>query len=69
LAEYGGEENGLHRQIARLLAAQDAIDIGGGATKEVHPDAFRDHYHFSDGTQVGERQREAFEHSYRCGGL
>ena len=24
----------LHREIARLLAAQDAIDIGGGATKE-----------------------------------
>src|SRR5262249_22047235 len=26
----------LHRQIARLLAVQDAIDIGGGATKKVH---------------------------------
>ena len=27
----------LHREIARLFAAQDAIDIGGGATKEVYP--------------------------------
>ena len=26
----------LHRKIARLLAAQDAIDISGGATKEVY---------------------------------
>src|SRR6516164_4132683 len=26
----------LHREIARLLAAQNAIDISGGATKEVH---------------------------------
>ena len=25
----------LHREIARLLAAQDAIDIGGGTTKIV----------------------------------
>jgi hypothetical protein len=25
----------LHREIARLLPAQNAIDIGGGATKEV----------------------------------
>jgi hypothetical protein len=27
----------LHREIARLLAAQDAIDIGGGATPVVYP--------------------------------
>src|SRR6516162_8661845 len=27
----------LHREIARLLAAQDAIHIGGGATKRVYP--------------------------------
>src|SRR6516162_2148018 len=27
----------LHREIARLLAAQDAINIGGGATPEVYP--------------------------------
>src|SRR6516162_7036477 len=27
----------LHREIARLLAAQDAIHIGGGATEDVHP--------------------------------
>ena len=27
----------LHREIARLLAAQNAIHIGGGATKEVYP--------------------------------
>src|SRR5262249_17025044 len=27
----------LHREIARLLAAQNAIDIGGGATKVVYP--------------------------------
>ena len=27
----------LHRQIARLLAAQDAIDISGGTTKVVYP--------------------------------
>src|SRR5215471_17486033 len=27
----------LHREIARLLAAQDAIDIGGGATPAVCP--------------------------------
>src|SRR5262249_48696834 len=27
----------LHREIARLLAAQDAIDISGGATKVVYP--------------------------------
>src|SRR5215469_1527745 len=26
----------LHREIARLLAAQDAIDISGGATKDVY---------------------------------
>jgi hypothetical protein len=26
----------LHREIARLLAAQNAINIGGGATKEVY---------------------------------
>src|SRR5215468_4423187 len=26
----------LHREIARLLAAQDAIHIGGGATKDVY---------------------------------
>jgi hypothetical protein len=26
----------LHRKIARLLAAQDAIDISGGATPRVH---------------------------------
>jgi hypothetical protein len=26
----------LHREIARLRAAQDAIDIGGGATKGVY---------------------------------
>jgi len=26
----------LHREIARFLAAQDSIDIGGGATKEVY---------------------------------
>src|SRR6516164_141851 len=26
----------LNREIARLLAAQDAIDIGGGATKNVY---------------------------------
>src|SRR6516225_5286256 len=26
----------LYREIARLLAAQDAIDISGGATKEVY---------------------------------
>jgi hypothetical protein len=26
----------LHREIARLIAAQDAIDIGGGATKVVY---------------------------------
>src|SRR6516225_4892585 len=26
----------LHREIARLLAAQNAIHIGGGATKEVY---------------------------------
>src|SRR6478609_8062160 len=25
----------LHREIARLLAAQNAIDIGGGATKDI----------------------------------
>src|SRR6516164_3922768 len=27
----------LHREIARLLAAQDAIHIGGGATPGVYP--------------------------------
>src|SRR5262249_27455323 len=27
----------LHREIARLLAAQDAIHISGGATKGVYP--------------------------------
>ena len=27
----------LHREIARLLAARNAIHIGGGATKEVYP--------------------------------
>jgi len=27
----------LHREIARLLPAQDAIDISGGATIAVHP--------------------------------
>ena len=27
----------LHREIARLLTAQDAIDISGGATKDVYP--------------------------------
>src|SRR5262249_25148433 len=27
----------LHREIARLRAAQYAIDIGGGATKDVYP--------------------------------
>src|SRR5215471_1503492 len=27
----------LHREIARLLAAQNAIHIGGGATIEVYP--------------------------------
>src|SRR5215831_1757194 len=27
----------LHREIARLRAAQDAIHIGGGATKVVYP--------------------------------
>src|SRR5262252_2884460 len=27
----------LHREIARLLAAQDAIHIGGGATKGIYP--------------------------------
>jgi hypothetical protein len=27
----------LHREIARLLAAQNAIDIGDGATKGVYP--------------------------------
>src|SRR6516165_10563427 len=26
----------LYREIARLLAAQNAIDIGGGATKDVY---------------------------------
>ena len=26
----------LHREIARLLAAQNAIDINGGATKDVY---------------------------------
>ena len=26
----------LHREIARLLTAQDAIDIGGGTTKVVY---------------------------------
>src|SRR6516164_8530736 len=26
----------LHREIARLLAAQNAIDIGGGSTKDVY---------------------------------
>src|SRR6516162_3642694 len=26
----------LHREIARLLAAQDSIHIGGGATPRVH---------------------------------
>ena len=31
--EFGRE---LHREIARFLAAQDSIDIGGGATKEVY---------------------------------
>ena len=29
----------LHREIARLFAAQDAIDIGGGATVERTEDA------------------------------
>ena len=27
----------LHREIARFLAAQDAIHIGGGTTKVVYP--------------------------------
>ena len=27
----------LHREIARLFAAQDAIHIGGGATPDVYP--------------------------------
>jgi len=27
----------LHREIARIRAAQNAIDIGSGATKEVYP--------------------------------
>jgi hypothetical protein len=27
----------LYREIARLLAVQNAIDIGGDATKEVYP--------------------------------
>src|SRR5262252_7497772 len=26
----------LHREIARLCAAQNAVDIGGGATKDVY---------------------------------
>ena len=26
----------LHREIARLLPAQDAINIGGGATDEIY---------------------------------
>jgi hypothetical protein len=28
---------GVHGKIARLLAAQDAIQIGGGATNDVYP--------------------------------
>ena len=37
LAVHGHLELGrkLHRKIARLCAAQNAIDIGGGATKGV----------------------------------
>src|SRR5262249_4092154 len=31
--ELGGE---LHRKVARFLAAQDAIDISGSATKDVY---------------------------------
>ena len=36
--EFGRQ---LHREIARLLAAQNAIDIGGGATKEGLPGRLR----------------------------
>src|SRR5262249_50406445 len=38
LAVYDHLELGrkLHREIARLLAAQDAIDVGGGPTKGVY---------------------------------
>jgi hypothetical protein len=38
LAVHGHLELGrkLHREIARLFAAQDAIDISGGATNDVY---------------------------------